>query len=506
MNIGEKIKNLREEHQLSQEELAQQINDTYDNIVKYENNELEPSLDKKLLIAQVLGVSLDDISYSIDKDVLPNKAIQKDEVQDDDETMEIVEPDSYDETPFLTSTIVYNEDIFNKLFKGNYSKYLLQTIISFVSYLIIGIYATFFSSSLIFIAIIGYGLALYSLIKLPILLIRFKKAKQVWLTQYGNVTKTYNYYEKYIEVISPNGEVDQYYYTDILRVLEKDNLIVCMINKPNQMILTIDKGLMKEEEIDLVRNKLKENSAQYMNLEKNNDVNQPQNKKIKNFNLWLLIITIITALSIFISNIIFYLLNLDLTLINQLLPYLVVLPIAILSIVMGIIAKAKFSISSKKNYIVGIIVIVASLLFIGVSVMQYKGYKAYNNDTLKDEISKMTNTTLPTDYLTIYYNSKENNVVEDEQNYQIKTYQEWLFTRKKEIESFQNSLNENGWEPKSAEYNLLQILSKNESDLKVEDADYYYLYQKDTDQTWVLNAYYVGAKTMIVIEYTIYGN
>ena len=85
MNIGEKIKNLREEHQLSQEELAQQINDTYDNIVKYENNELEPSLDKKLLIAQVLGVSLDDISYSIDKDVLPNKAIQKDEVQDDDE-------------------------------------------------------------------------------------------------------------------------------------------------------------------------------------------------------------------------------------------------------------------------------------------------------------------------------------------------------------------------------------------------------------------------------------
>ena len=35
--------------------------------------------------------------------------------------------------------------------------------------------------------------------------------------------------------------------------------------------------------------------------------------------------------------------------------------------------------------------------------------------------------------------SKEKNVVEDEQNYQIKTYQEWIFTRKKEIESFHYS-------------------------------------------------------------------
>ena len=57
MNIGQKIKTLRENNNISIEELAKKINDSVENLLKYENNELEPTLDKKLALSIALGVS-----------------------------------------------------------------------------------------------------------------------------------------------------------------------------------------------------------------------------------------------------------------------------------------------------------------------------------------------------------------------------------------------------------------------------------------------------------------
>ena len=70
MNIGEKIKTLRENNNISIEELAEKINDSIENILKYENNELEPTLDKKLALSIALGVTLSDLSYSIEQKVV----------------------------------------------------------------------------------------------------------------------------------------------------------------------------------------------------------------------------------------------------------------------------------------------------------------------------------------------------------------------------------------------------------------------------------------------------
>lgn len=69
MNIGQKIKTLRENNNISIEELAKKINDSVENLLKYENNELEPTLDKKLALSIVLGVTLSDLSYSIEQKV-----------------------------------------------------------------------------------------------------------------------------------------------------------------------------------------------------------------------------------------------------------------------------------------------------------------------------------------------------------------------------------------------------------------------------------------------------
>ena len=59
MDIGKRIQELRIKNGMSVEELASAINDTPEKINQYENDELEPSLDKKLAIANTFGVGLD---------------------------------------------------------------------------------------------------------------------------------------------------------------------------------------------------------------------------------------------------------------------------------------------------------------------------------------------------------------------------------------------------------------------------------------------------------------
>ena len=114
MNIGQKIKTLRENNNISIEELAKKINDSVENLLKYENNELEPTLDKKLALSIVLGVTLSDLSYSIEQKV----ANVNDNVLDQTEGSvleEILKKVDLEEIPFASSNIIYSENIFNKI-------------------------------------------------------------------------------------------------------------------------------------------------------------------------------------------------------------------------------------------------------------------------------------------------------------------------------------------------------------------------------------------------------
>ena len=105
MNIGQKIKTLRENNNISIEELAKKINDSVENLLKYENNELEPTLDKKLALSIALGVTLSDLSYSIEQKVanVNDNVLDQTEGSVLEETLKKVD---LEEIPFASSNII----------------------------------------------------------------------------------------------------------------------------------------------------------------------------------------------------------------------------------------------------------------------------------------------------------------------------------------------------------------------------------------------------------------
>ena len=63
MNLGDKIKQLRKEHNLSQEQLAQKVDSVKSLIWKYEKNQASPSADMIKRIAMIFNVSSDYLLF-----------------------------------------------------------------------------------------------------------------------------------------------------------------------------------------------------------------------------------------------------------------------------------------------------------------------------------------------------------------------------------------------------------------------------------------------------------
>lgn len=61
MNLGENIRNLRKEKNLSQEQLAQMLNVSRQAISKWESNKAYPDIDNLILLKNIFNVSLDDL-------------------------------------------------------------------------------------------------------------------------------------------------------------------------------------------------------------------------------------------------------------------------------------------------------------------------------------------------------------------------------------------------------------------------------------------------------------
>lgn len=61
MNIGEELKFHRQKANLSQNELANLINTSQQNISRWEKNEVEPSISFCVILADYYGITLDEL-------------------------------------------------------------------------------------------------------------------------------------------------------------------------------------------------------------------------------------------------------------------------------------------------------------------------------------------------------------------------------------------------------------------------------------------------------------
>lgn len=477
MNIGEKIKSLREAKNLSIEDLANLINDTASNIEKYENNEIEPALDKKLALAQALDVSLSDLSYNIEdkrnfreeNEIEENDKASLEENHIEEEPIEKNLTDDEEVLPLAVGAISYNEEIFNKTFKKDYNRYFIQSAISFIAYIVLGFFTI--NAQFTLLTYLCFGLSAFSVIKLIMNIVRYRSTKKNWLAQYGGLKKIYQFYENCVDVVndevtitnedSEKNSLDtnpyiedlgfqenkhkefvlRFNYKDFRRIIEKDGLIVCITNMELKTIITIDKSKMSEKDLQIVKDLLHRNCPNYVDIDTQNANRGLATKTNQILNKILWAIVIINIISILFSSFIFSLFKLDRTLINGFLPYLVMLPIALISIIAWLVAKIKFKFNSKKNLITGIIVCVISLLLIGYSGLNYQTAKKNNNDEFVQKIESYLNVDLPNDYFTDFYQNYDDEFSFNEIVYELNEFYFLSFAKKDEINKFKETFN-----------------------------------------------------------------
>lgn len=79
MTLGDRLKSLRIDAGLTQEQLAQRIGVKKQNISRYENGRVEPNIRTAKRIAEALGVTLEDIASSVSS--VASLSLTPDEIQ-----------------------------------------------------------------------------------------------------------------------------------------------------------------------------------------------------------------------------------------------------------------------------------------------------------------------------------------------------------------------------------------------------------------------------------------
>ena len=69
MKFGENLKMLRAQHKMSQKALAEKINVKQNMISQYENGTYYPSFEKIVEIADLFGVSIDALTFGLEKEL-----------------------------------------------------------------------------------------------------------------------------------------------------------------------------------------------------------------------------------------------------------------------------------------------------------------------------------------------------------------------------------------------------------------------------------------------------
>ncbi len=90
MNLGERLKNLRKERNLSQEQLAEKLNVSRQAVSKWESNKTCPDIDNLILLRNIFNITLDDliIDKTKNKDIIELSKLSNDDNSDYDKDEE----------------------------------------------------------------------------------------------------------------------------------------------------------------------------------------------------------------------------------------------------------------------------------------------------------------------------------------------------------------------------------------------------------------------------------
>lgn len=428
MNIGSNIQTLRESKQMTIEELASLIQDSVENVAKYESNELEPSLDKKLALAQVFDVPMDTFSFRIDRKTYVHQ------------TTEIIEEDNHiqeenvQETPFAQSQITYTPNVFDEIFKRDYRNFVIANLFSCLIYVVWGLF--FYFGTLKALGIISLLVSVIFIFRFIQKARQYKRLKANWVEEFVGQTRIYTYYQDHMDVSKPDETTQTtFYYNEFLLSVENNKYLISSCVKDQRTIMVIDKNDFQNGSFSQVKEKMKPNSqnyVDYMALKKEkNEATLPRSMDILS---WVFMALAIMGIAI-VSTII-ELFTKDTTLTLYWLTYGIALLFPIVSIIFGIILNKKYKMKRKKNIITGIVMIGICLLLAGYATMSLATCVKANDKVAYETIESMTEINMPDTYYTVYRNTKEDTVIHQEENYTRKQIDVIVFGKEKEHQAF----------------------------------------------------------------------
>lgn len=522
MNIGNKIKNLREEKHLSIEELANLANDTVENIIKYENNELEPALDKKLSLANILDTTLDELMY---RNVYGKKEIVDQSVLSRYNEEEIEENTIYNENDENTeevieeilgqSNIEFTEKVFDAIFVGRRGKPFLFNLLWIIVYIISGMMFMYIGEK--FLAIIMIVLGVFTFFPSLLKYLTYKKAKKDWLNMYGGKKRNYLFYQNYLVVQDSDEVLNTLFYQNFQTIVEQGNYLVGMIvQEENQgLIIVVDKNGFGEGEYHKVKESIKgkcKNFVEertYPNLvnrttSDNNTSKQTTYDRKLNAVLWIFVALSVLSISItrFFSNIIT---GGDQTLKATLIVNSISLILPIVSIALGFISEIKYKQKSRKNIWFGFIMIVFCAIQIISSISYHFIYIDKNNFEAYNQLETIFEIDLPDNYYTIYSNEEQYDLTIEDIEYHQTDYQVLRFLKTSEIKKL-NEVVKNNWTKTDDEKKYYNANSSIESELKKKRINLnsytsYYTVKENSDGKIIYLFYFEDLSSLVTVTY-----
>ena len=428
MNIGSNIQTLRESKQMTIEELASLIQDSVENVAKYEANELEPSLDKKLALAQVFDVPMDTFSFRIDRKGYGHQTIETVE-----ESTPIQE-ERIQETPIAQSQIVYTPNVFDEIFKRDYRNFVVANLFSCLIYVVWGLF--FYFGTLKVLGVISLVVSVIFIFRFIQKARQYKRLKADWVEEFVGQTRVYTYYQDHMDVSKPDETTQTtFYYNEFLLSVENSNYLISSCVKDQRTIMVIDKNDFQTGSFSEVKEKMKSNSqnyVDYMALKKEkNEASLPRSMDILS---WVMMALAIMGIAI-VSTII-ELFTQDTTLALYGLTYGLALIFPIASIVFGIILNKKYKMKRKKNIITGIVMVGVCILLAGYAAISLATCVKANNQVAYETIESRTEIDMPDTYYTVYRHTKEETVTHQEESYTRKQIDVIVFGKEKELQAF----------------------------------------------------------------------
>ena len=338
MKLGEKISVYRKNNGYSQEELAEKVGVSRQSVSLWETNQTVPSMEKLIQLSEILEVSLDIFADKNNDNFISS------------------------ESPVAKSETMFDLNMVNETIKLSLKKLRISSIV--ISILLLYITVIFLvdgiskNNPFIIIVIIVIAAVVYRYFRVKNKLSRDAKA-DIEIDQ--NKKMIYEFFGKYVNIFIQSNKTDsktQIEYKDIKQVLETENYYMLVyLNK----YYSVDKSTI-EGDREYLQNIFKTKTNKYISPvekieNKQMDISFKKASLLKKSSL---VVFILNFFTMPLALIIFAIFNFKqdsyslMGSFEDLWLFLIVLPLPILSIILGLLSK-KHGLKGTRNIVIGAI-------------------------------------------------------------------------------------------------------------------------------------------------------